>query len=100
MWSVMAGSRRPALSLPTTPLFNCLSRFVPTEDRLVTIEDSAELLLQRPHVVRLETRPPNLEGTGEVKQRELVRNSLRMRPDRIIVGEVRGAEALDMLQAM
>jgi pilus assembly protein CpaF len=83
-----------------TTLLNCLSRFIPTEERLVTIEDSAELLLQRPHVVRLETRPPNLEGAGEVKQRELVRNSLRMRPDRIIVGEVRGAEALDMLQAM
>jgi pilus assembly protein CpaF len=83
-----------------TTLLNCLSRFIPLEERLVTIEDSAELLLQRPHVVRLETRPPNLEGAGEVPQRELVRNSLRMRPDRIIVGEVRGAEALDMLQAM
>jgi pilus assembly protein CpaF len=83
-----------------TTLLNCLSKFIPVEERLVTIEDSAELLLQRPHVVRLETRPPNMEGAGEVKQRELVRNSLRMRPDRIIVGEVRGAEALDMLQAM
>ena len=83
-----------------TTLLNTLSRFVPADERLVTIEDSAELLLQQPHVVRLETRPPNLEGIGEVKQRDLVRNALRMRPDRIIIGEVRGAEALDMLQAM
>jgi pilus assembly protein CpaF len=83
-----------------TTLLNTLSRFIPADERLVTIEDSAELFLQQPHVVRLETRPPNLEGIGEVRQRELVRNSLRMRPDRIIVGEVRGAEALDMLQAM
>jgi pilus assembly protein CpaF len=83
-----------------TTLLNCLSRFIPGEERLVTIEDSAELRLQQPHVVRLETRPPNLEGTGEIAQRELVRNALRMRPDRIIVGECRGAEALDMLQAM
>ncbi|HSZ58772.1 MAG TPA: CpaF family protein [Tepidisphaeraceae bacterium] len=83
-----------------TTLLNCLSRFVPTEERVVTIEDAAELQLQQPHVVRLETRPPNIEGKGEVTQRDLVRNSLRMRPDRIIVGEARGAEALDMLQAM
>jgi pilus assembly protein CpaF len=83
-----------------TTFLNTLSRFIPTEERLVTIEDSAELKLQQPHVVRLETRPPNLEGAGEIKQRDLVRNSLRMRPDRIIIGEVRGAEALDMLQAM
>src|SRR4029079_2952902 len=68
--------------------------------RIVTIEDAAELQLQQPHVVRLETRPPSIEGKGEVPQRALVRNSLRMRPDRIIVGEVRGAEVLDMLQAM
>jgi pilus assembly protein CpaF len=83
-----------------TTLLNCLSRCIPSEERLVTIEDSAELLLQQPHVVKLETRPANLEGVGEVKQRDLVRNSLRMRPDRIIIGEVRGPEALDMLQAM
>jgi pilus assembly protein CpaF len=83
-----------------TTVLNTLSRFIPAEERLVTIEDSAELHLQQPHVIKLETRPPNLEGVGEVKQRELVRNSLRMRPDRIIVGEVRGPEALDMLQAM
>jgi pilus assembly protein CpaF len=83
-----------------TTLLNNLSRFIPHDERLVTIEDSAELLLQQPHVVRLETRPPNLEGVGEVTQRDLVRNSLRMRPDRIIVGECRGPEALDMLQAM
>jgi pilus assembly protein CpaF len=83
-----------------TTLLNCLSRYIPGDERLVTIEDSAELKLQQKHVVRLETRPPNLEGVGEVKQRDLVRNALRMRPDRIIIGEVRGAEALDMLQAM
>ena len=83
-----------------TTLLNILSGFVPQTERVVTIEDSAELQLQQPHVVRLETRPPNIEGKGEVTQRDLVRNSLRMRPDRIIVGEVRGAEALDMLQAM
>jgi len=83
-----------------TTLLNCLSAFVPDNERIVTIEDSAELQLQQPHVVRLETRIPNLESVGEVTQRDLVRNSLRMRPDRIIVGEVRGAEALDMLQAM
>src|SRR5678809_1062705 len=83
-----------------TPLLNALSAFIPETERIVTIEDSAELQLQQPHVVRLETRPPNIEGKGEVTQRDLVRNSLRMRPDRIIVGEVRGAECLDMLQAM
>jgi pilus assembly protein CpaF len=83
-----------------TTLLNCLSAFVPESERIVTIEDSAELQLQQPHVVRLETRPMNVEGRGEVTQRDLLRNSLRMRPDRIIVGEVRGAESLDMLQAM
>ena len=83
-----------------TTLLNILSGFVPTNERVVTIEDSAELQLQQPHVVRLETRPPNIEGKGEVSQRDLVRNALRMRPERIIVGEVRGPEALDMLQAM
>ncbi len=83
-----------------TTLLNILSSFIPRDERIVTIEDSAELQLQQPHVVRLETRPPNVEGRGEVSQRDLVRNSLRMRPDRIVIGEVRGAEALDMLQAM
>lgn len=83
-----------------TTLLNTLSGFIPENERIVTIEDSAELQLQQPHKVRLETRPPNIEGRGEVTQRDLVRNSLRMRPDRIVIGEVRGAEALDMLQAM
>jgi len=83
-----------------TTMLNVLSSFIPHNERIVTIEDSAELQLQQPHVVRLETRPPNIEGRGEVSQRELVRNSLRMRPDRIVIGEVRGAEALDMLTAM
>ena len=83
-----------------TTMLNVLSSFIPHNERIVTIEDSAELQLQQPHVVRLETRPPNIEGRGEVNQRELVRNSLRMRPDRIVIGEVRGAEALDMLTAM
>ena len=83
-----------------TTLLNVLSSFIPPDERIVTIEDSAELQLQQPHKVRLETRPPNIEGRGEVTQRDLVRNSLRMRPDRIVIGEVRGAEALDMLQAM
>ena len=83
-----------------TTMLNCLSAFVPEDERIVTIEDSAELSLQQPHVVRLETRPANLEGKGEVTQRDLVRNCLRMRPDRIVVGEVRGAEVFDMLQAM
>jgi pilus assembly protein CpaF len=83
-----------------TTLLNVLSRFVPGDERIVTIEDAAELQLKQEHVVRLETRPPNIEGRGEVTQRDLVKNSLRMRPDRIIVGEVRGQEAFDMLQAM
>jgi pilus assembly protein CpaF len=83
-----------------TTLLNVFSRFIPEGERIVTIEDSAELQLKQEHVVRLETRPPNIEGKGEVAQRDLVRNSLRMRPDRIIVGEVRGGEVLDMLQAM
>jgi pilus assembly protein CpaF len=83
-----------------TTLLNLLSGFIPADERIVTIEDSAELQTQQPHIVRLETRPPNIEGKGEVSARELVRNSLRMRPDRIIVGEVRGGETLDMLQAM
>ena len=83
-----------------TTMLNILSSYIPANERIVTIEDSAELQLQQPHVVRLETRPPNIEGIGEVTSRDLVRNSLRMRPDRIIVGEVRGGEALDMLQAM
>jgi pilus assembly protein CpaF len=83
-----------------TTLLNCLSAFIPASERLVTIEDSAELKLQQTHVVRLETRPANIEGKGEVTQRSLLRNALRMRPDRIIVGEVRGEEAIDMLQAM
>jgi pilus assembly protein CpaF len=83
-----------------TTLLNALSRLIDPTERTVTIEDAAELQLQQPHVVRLETRPPNLEGTGEVPMRELLRNSLRMRPDRIILGEIRGAEALDVLQAM
>ena len=83
-----------------TTLLNAISRFVDPAERVVTIEDAAELQLQQPHVVRLETRPPSLEGKGEVTQRDLVRNALRMRPDRVIVGEVRAAEAFDMLQAM
>jgi pilus assembly protein CpaF len=83
-----------------TTLLNLISGFIPANERVVTIEDAAELQLRQPHVVRLETRPPNIEGKGEVTQRALVRNALRMRPDRIILGEVRGAEALDMLQAM
>lgn len=83
-----------------TTLLNVLSTFVPTGERIVTIEDSAELQMRQEHVVRLETRPPNIEGTGGVTQRDLLINSLRMRPDRIIIGEVRGGEALDMLQAM
>ncbi|MFN9741713.1 MAG: CpaF family protein [Acidobacteriota bacterium] len=83
-----------------TTMLNSLSGFIPHNERLVTIEDSAELLLQQPHVVRLETRPPNIEGRGEIAQRSLLKNALRMRPDRIIVGEVRGEEAIDMLQAM
>ena len=81
-------------------MLNVLSNAIPNTERIVTIEDSAELQLQQEHVVRLETRPPNIEGQGAVSQRELLRNALRMRPDRIVVGEVRGAEVLDMLQAM
>lgn len=83
-----------------TTFLNALSAFVPSHERIITIEDSAELQLQQEHVLRLEARPPNIEGQGAVTIRDLVRNSLRMRPDRIIVGEVRGAETLDMLQAM
>jgi len=83
-----------------TTLLNALSAYIPENERIVTIEDSAELQLQQPHTVRLETRPPNIEGRGEVTQRDLVRNALRMRPDRIVIGEVRGGEAIDMLQAM
>ena len=83
-----------------TTLLNALSAFIPANERVATIEDAAELRLQQPHVARMETRPANLEGTGEVTTRDLVRNALRMRPDRIIVGECRGPEALDMLQAM
>src|SRR5262249_50354046 len=83
-----------------TTLLNALSVFIPADERVATIEDAAELRLQQRHVVRMETRPANIEGEGEVTTRDLVRNALRMRPDRIIVGECRGAEALDMLQAM
>jgi pilus assembly protein CpaF len=83
-----------------TTLLNCLSRYIPEAERVITIEDAAELQLQQPHVVRLETRPANIEGKGEVTQRDLVKNCLRMRPDRVIFGECRGGETLDMLQAM
>jgi pilus assembly protein CpaF len=83
-----------------TTLLNILSGFIPQTERIITIEDAAELQLQQEHVIRLETRPANIEGKGEVNQRALVRNALRMRPDRIVIGEVRGAEAVDMLQAM
>ena len=83
-----------------TTTLNVLSSFIPQDERIITVEDAAELRLEQPHVVRLEYRPPNIEGRGEVAIRDLVRNSLRMRPDRIVVGEVRGGEALDMLQAM
>ena len=83
-----------------TTLLNCLTGYIENDERVITCEDSAELQLQQPHVVRLETRPPNLEGEGEITMRELVRNCLRMRPDRIIVGEARGPEAFDLLQAM
>jgi len=83
-----------------TTLLNILSGYIPDDERIITIEDSAELQLQQPHTVRLETRPPNLEGKGEVTQRDLVKNCLRMRPDRIVIGEVRGGEAIDMLSAM
>jgi pilus assembly protein CpaF len=83
-----------------TTMMNAMSRFIDPAERIVTVEDAAELQLQQPHIVRLETRPASLEGKGEVNARDLVRNALRMRPDRIIIGEVRGAEAFDMLQAM
>jgi pilus assembly protein CpaF len=83
-----------------TTMLNTLTRFIPEEERIVTIEDTAELQVQQPHVVRTETRPVNIEGAGAVTQRDLVINALRMRPDRILIGECRGAEALDMLQAM
>ena len=83
-----------------TTLLNVMSASIPADERIITIEDAAELQLQQPHVVRMETRPPNIEGKGEIAQRDLLRNSLRMRPDRIIMGEVRGGEVLDMLQAM
>ncbi|MGH2797669.1 MAG: CpaF family protein, partial [Thermoleophilaceae bacterium] len=83
-----------------TTLLNALSESIPEGERIVTIEDSAELQLKQPHIISLESRPPNVEGKGEITIRDLVRNSLRMRPDRILVGEVRGAETLDMLQAM
>jgi pilus assembly protein CpaF len=83
-----------------TTLLNILSSYIPASERVATIEDSAELQLQQPHVIRMETRPANIEGSGEVSTRDLVRNALRMRPDRIVVGECRGPEALDMLQAM
>ena len=83
-----------------TTFLNILSSFLPDRERIVTIEDAAELLLNQSHIVRLESRPPNIEGSGEIRIRDLFRNALRMRPDRIIIGECRGAEALDMLQAM
>jgi len=83
-----------------TTLLNAVSRHIASDERIITIEDAVELRLQQPHVVQLESRPPNIEGAGQIAQRELVRNALRMRPDRIIVGEVRGSEAFDMLQAM
>src|SRR5207237_8917986 len=83
-----------------TTTLNVLSSFIPPDERIITIEDAAELRLQQPHIVRLEYRPPNIEGKGGITIRDLVRNALRMRPDRIVVGEVRGGEALDMLQAM
>ena len=83
-----------------TTMLNALSSYIPPEERIITIEDAAELQLQLPHVGRMESRPPNAEGKGEIRQRELVKNALRMRPDRILVGECRGEEAFDMLQAM
>ncbi|MEP7031682.1 MAG: ATPase, T2SS/T4P/T4SS family, partial [Pseudolabrys sp.] len=83
-----------------TTMLNALSAFISPSERLLTIEDAAELQLQQPHVGRMETRPPNIEGKGEIRQRDLVKNALRMRPDRIILGECRGEEAFDMLQAM
>jgi pilus assembly protein CpaF len=83
-----------------TTLLNILSSYIPSNERIITIEDTAELQLQQSHVIRLETRPPNLEGKGEISMRALVKNTLRMRPDRIVLGEVRGGEVIDMLQAM
>src|SRR6266849_5566403 len=83
-----------------TTLLNIISGYIPSDERIVTIEDAAELQLRQTHVIRLEARPPNIEGKGSVEIRDLVRNALRMRPDRIVVGECRGGEALDMLQAM
>ena len=108
MLALLAGCVRARLNLLVsggtgsgkTTLLNALSSFIPEEERIVTIEDAAELRLQQTHVVRLETRPPNAEGRGEIVMRDLVKNALRMRPDRIIIGEVRSGEALDMLQAM
>ena len=102
MWNVENGGFLISGGTGTgkTTILNILSGFIPGNERIVTIEDAAELQLRQEHVARLETRPPNIEGKGEVTQRELVKNSLRMRPDRIILGEVRGAETLDMLQAM
>jgi len=83
-----------------TTLLNAISHHIDDDERIITVEDAVELRLQQPHVVQMETRPPNVEGAGQIAQRELVRNALRMRPDRIVVGEVRGSEAFDMLQAM
>jgi pilus assembly protein CpaF len=83
-----------------TTMLNAISQYIDRDERVITVEDAVELRLQQPHVVQMETRPPNIEGVGQIAQRELVRNALRMRPDRIILGEVRGAEAFDMLQAM
>jgi pilus assembly protein CpaF len=108
MLDLLAGSVKARLNIVVsggtgagkTTLLNLLSSFISVNERIVTIEDSAELQLQQDHVARLECRPPNVEGKGAVRQRELVINALRMRPDRIVVGEVRGEEALDMLQAM
>jgi pilus assembly protein CpaF len=108
MAEFLTGATRGRLSLlisggtgaGKTTLLNCMTSYIPDDERLITIEDVAELQLQHKHVVRMETRPANSEGVGEITQRSLVRNSLRMRPDRIVVGEVRGAEALDMLQSM
>src|SRR5882757_516294 len=83
-----------------TTMLNAISQYIDRDERVITVEDAVELRLLQPHVVQMETRPPNIEGVGQIAQRELVRNALRMRPDRIILGEVRGAEAFDMLQAM
>src|ERR1700719_5071866 len=96
IWLIISGGTGTG----KTTLLNALSNFIPDEERLITIEDAAELQLQQSHVGRLETRPANAEGKGEIRQRDLVKNALRMRPDRIIVGECRGEEAFDMLQAM